>query len=67
MDENDNDTLTVFVPSVPAITLGALHIVERNRVTLLDASHLQIVNCITEWGVGSSRFIGRTRTTQAMT
>lgn len=67
MDEKDNDTLTVFVPSIPAITIGALHIVERNRVTLLDASHLGIVNCIAEWGVGSSRFIGRTQTTQTMT
>jgi len=59
MEENDNDTMTVFVPSVPAITIGALHIVERNRVTLLETSHREIVNCITEWGVGSSKFIGK--------
>ena len=59
MEENGNDTTTVFVPSVPAITVGALHIVERSRVTLLEASHLEIVNCITEWGSGSSKFIGK--------
>jgi len=59
MDENHNDTLTVFVPSIPAITIGALYIVERSRVTLLDISHLEIVNCMTEWGMGSNKFIGK--------
>jgi len=58
MEENDNDTITVFVPSVPAMTVGALHIVERNRVTILETSHLKIVNCITEWGIGSNKIIG---------
>jgi len=59
MEENYNETVTVFVPSVPAIAVGTLHIVERNRVTLLDASHLDVVNCITEWGVGSSKVVGK--------
>ena len=58
MEENDNKTVTVFVPSVPAIAVGKLYIVEQNRVTLLDASHLDVVNCITEWGVGSSKVVG---------
>jgi uncharacterized membrane protein len=62
MEKNDNDTITVFVPSVPAITIGSLHIVERKRVTFLEASHLEIVNCITEWGVGSNKFISRIKT-----
>ena len=61
MDKNDNDTLTVFVPTVPALTIGALHIVEQDRVTFLKASHLDIVNCITEWGVHSNKIIGSTR------
>jgi uncharacterized membrane protein len=62
MEENDNDTLTVFVPSVPAITIGGLHIVERKRVNMLEASHLEVVNCITEWGAGSNKFINKTST-----
>lgn len=61
MEENDNDTITVFVPSVPAMTIGALHIVERNRVTLLEGSQLDVVNCITEWGIGSNKFIGKVK------
>lgn len=59
MEENNDGTLTIFVPSVPAITVGGLLIVERNRVTLIDAPHREIVNCITEWGMGSSKFIGK--------
>jgi uncharacterized membrane protein len=61
MAENDNESVTVFVPSVPAIAVGTLHIVERNRVTLLDASHLDIVNCITEWGIGSNKVVGKVK------
>ncbi len=60
MEENDNDTITVFVPSTPSVALGVLHIVEKTRVTFLGASHLEIVNCITEWGVGSNKVIGNT-------
>lgn len=59
MEENDNGTVTLFVPSVPAITAGGLHIVEQNRVTLLDVSHLDVVKCITEWRMGSNRIVGR--------
>lgn len=62
MEENDNDTITVFVPSVPAITVGSLHIVERNRVFLLEVTHREIVNCITEWGVGSNKIVGSQKT-----
>ena len=59
MEENNNDTVTVFFPSVPAPTVGSLYIVERSLVTFLEARHLDVVNCITEWGVGSNKFIGR--------
>lgn len=62
MEENDDETVTVFVPSVPAITVGMLHIVERKRVTLLEASHVEVVNCLAAWGVGSKKFIGIKKT-----
>lgn len=59
MEENDNDTITVFVPSVPAATIGGLYIVEKSRVKLLEASHMQTINCITEWGIGSNKLFGK--------
>lgn len=58
MEKNDNDTLTVFVPSTPAMTMGHVHIVVRERVTLLDASHIDVVSSITDWGVGTGKVLG---------
>ena len=31
VEENPNDTLTVFVPTAPAMTVGNLHILSRDR------------------------------------
>ncbi len=61
IEENDNDTFTVFVPTAPAITIGTVYVLERNRVTYLDASTLDFVNCVAEWGVGSSKLLGDTK------
>jgi uncharacterized membrane protein len=61
IEENDNDTVTVFVPTSPVITVGTVYILERNRVSYLDASTMDFVNCVTEWGVGSSKLLGDTK------
>ncbi len=58
MEENPNGVLTVFVPSAPALTVGSLHIVERDRVTFLDASTVDVANCISQWGIGSQKVLG---------
>lgn len=58
VEENENDSVTVFVPSTPAITVGKIYILSRDRVTYLDASTLDLVNCLTEWGTGSKTLIG---------
>jgi len=61
IEENDNNTVTVFVPNTPTFTLGNLHILDRERVTYLDATTLDMVNCITEWGTGSKNLLGTTK------
>lgn len=58
MEENGNGNLTVFVPSVPTLTVGSLHVVDRERVTLLDAGSIDVTNCISQWGIGSSKILG---------
>jgi len=55
MEKNSNGKLTVFIPSTPVITMGKIYIVSAEQVTLLDVNHLDLVNCITEWGVGSNK------------
>lgn len=53
IEENDNDTVTVFIPSIPVLTVGTLFVVERIRVRPLDVGYLEYLECLGEWGVGS--------------
>ena len=58
MEENDNGSMTIFVPSSPAITVGTVYIVDRSRVTILDATARDLADSISQWGVGSRKVIG---------
>jgi len=62
MEENPDGSLTVFVPSAPALTVGSLHLVDRDRVTLLEAGSMEVTNCISQWGIGSQKILGRYKT-----
>ena len=61
IEENNNDTVTVFVPSAPMITIGSLYVLDRKQITYLDASTLDFINCVAEWGIGSNKLLGDTR------
>ena len=58
MEEHENGVLTVFLPSAPALTVGSLHVVERDRVTFLEANTVDVANCISQWGIGSEKALG---------
>ena len=58
MEEHENGLVTVFVPSSPALTLGVVHIVKKELITLLDASAADMSNCISSWGTGSDKLVG---------
>ena len=60
MEENENGSLTVFVPSAPTLTVGSLHVVDRERVTILEAGFMDVTNCISQWGIGSQNILGST-------
>ncbi len=57
MEKNDNDTVTVFVPSTPALSVGVVHVVVAERVKQLDAGYMDVFTCLGEWGVGSNKLI----------
>ena len=57
IEENDNDTITVFIPSIPMLTVGTLFVVERSRVKHLDVGYLEYLECLGEWGVGSKKLL----------
>ena len=58
MEENPTGELTVFVPASPALSVGAIHIVEADRVERVKASMVQVVNCVAGMGIGSSPLTG---------
>ena len=58
MEENENGSLTVFVPSAPTLTVGSLHVVDRERVTILEAGSMDVTNCISQWGIGLQNILG---------
>ena len=46
------------MPSVATLTVGSLHIVNRDLVTMLEAGSMDISNCISQWGIASQKIIG---------
>ena len=62
MERNDNGSITVFVPSTPVITMGNIYIVEADRVSLIEGSHLDAINCVTDWGQGTNALFNSQKT-----
>lgn len=60
MEDEGDPYLTVFVPSAPVLTAGAIHVVERSRVQLIEGSSVEAANCVTQWGLGLKEFRGAT-------
>ena len=59
MEEHENGLVTVFVPSSPALTIGSVHVVKKELITLLDASAGDMTGCISNWGTGSDSLVGK--------
>lgn len=58
MENNGDGTVTVFIPSAPTLTVGAVHVVDRDRVRMLDAGLMSVTDCVSQWGVGSAKVLG---------
>lgn len=59
MEENDNGSVSIFVPSSPAITVGSVYIVDCSRVSILETSAMDIAGCLSQWGIGSRKILGK--------
>ncbi|MCP4406490.1 MAG: DUF502 domain-containing protein [Gammaproteobacteria bacterium] len=57
MEKHENGRLTVFLPSSPALTVGSIIVVESSLVTFLEAGAKDLANCISQWGIGSSKVL----------
>ena len=54
VEELPDGRVAVFVPSVPAATIGQIHVVPLNAVTILDTPVQELLNAVTQWGAGAS-------------
>ena len=80
IEEIDAAQVAVFVPSVPTPLAGAVYVLDRGRVHLLDVPFTQAIRTVSRWGAGSKELVmamrrveeggkpvGVTRTTPAST
>jgi len=61
IEELDDGRLTVFVPSIPTPLAGAVFILSRERVHLLDVPFTQAIRTISRWGSGSKALVAAMR------
>jgi uncharacterized membrane protein len=57
MEELADGRYVVFVPAVPSAFQGAVYILARERVHLIDASVRQVTKCVSRWGVGAGELV----------
>jgi uncharacterized membrane protein len=57
IEELDDGRFTVFVPSVPTPLAGAVYVLSRERVHILDVPFTQAVSSISRWGAGSKDLV----------
>jgi uncharacterized membrane protein len=57
IEEHDDGRLTVFVPSVPTPLAGAVYVLDRSRVHVVDVPFTQAVKVFSQWGAGSKELV----------
>ena len=57
IEDLGDGTLAIFLPSVPAATIGQVRIVPEERVSPLKASMHATLEAVTMFGVGSSKLV----------
>jgi uncharacterized membrane protein len=61
IEELDDGRFTIFVPSVPTPLAGAVFVMSRERVHILDISFTQAISSISRWGSGSKDLVAAMR------
>jgi uncharacterized membrane protein len=61
IEELNDGRLTVFVPSVPTPLAGAVYILRRERVHILDVPFTQAIRSVSRWGSGSKDLVAAMR------
>ena len=61
IEEHDDGRFTIFVPSVPTPLAGAVYVLGRERVHILDVPFTQAIRTISQWGSGSRDLVAAMR------
>ena len=61
IEELDDGRFTVFVPSVPTPLAGAVYVISRERVHILDVPFTQAIQSVSRWGSGSKDLVAAMR------
>jgi uncharacterized membrane protein len=56
VEELEEGQFTVFVPVSPMPTVGQVYLLPESRVKKLEAKFVDVVNSLTQWGMGSDKF-----------
>ncbi|MCF8033603.1 MAG: hypothetical protein K9K66_05075 [Desulfarculaceae bacterium] len=57
MEELPGGRCTVFLPLAPMVSLGSIYVVESQRLTMLEANPLDVITCVSQWGVGAAQVL----------
>ena len=61
IEEHDDGQFTVFVPSVPTPLAGAVYVLRRERVHIIDIPFTQAIRSVSRWGSGSKDLVAAMR------
>ena len=61
IEELPDGRFTIFVPSVPTPLAGAVYVLRRERVHLLDIPFTQAIKTVSRWGAGSKDLVAAMR------
>jgi len=67
IEEHDDGRFTVFVPSVPTPLAGAVYVLNRERVHIVDVPFTQAIRAISQWGSGSRNLVAAMRMSDHLT
>lgn len=55
VEEHTDGRCTIFVPISPTATLGQVYLLPHTKVERLQARFVDVVNCLTQWGLESKK------------
>ncbi len=61
MEELEDGRFTIFVPSVPTPLAGAVYVISRDCMHILDIPFTQAIKSVSRWGAGTKDLVAAMR------